>query len=230
MPSRRSFLGALLGTCLLGAVNPALAAAPPRKPGVKAGTASPRNATSRLGAKAPRRLVMIHAHTGERLDLRWSGKQGAATRKAARRFFRDWRVGEEHEICPDLLDALADIQMRCGNRRLVLLSGYRSERTNDRLDGAESSQHLVGKAADIVIEGCGYADLARVVQAVALDRKLGHGFYPEGHGSFCHVDSGAFRSWPTAPGEVPPGVREARTRPVAPRRRGRSGHDGDLVS
>jgi len=39
------------------------------------------------------------------------------------------------------------------NKPITINSGYRSPSYNEKIGGAKSSQHLLGKAADIVIEG-----------------------------------------------------------------------------
>ena len=97
---------------------------------------------------------------------------------------------------PRLFDLLHSIQSRLElNRPFQLVSGYRSPATNAALHAesgevAAHSQHLVGKASDIRIEGTELANLHRA----ALSLKAGGvGFYPVSN--FVHVDVAAVRQW-----------------------------------
>ena len=53
-------------------------------------------------------------------------------------------------------------------RPITVTSGYRSPAVNLRVDGASSSQHVLGEAADIECPGVSTADLARRALASGL--------------------------------------------------------------
>jgi uncharacterized protein YcbK (DUF882 family) len=145
-----------------------------------------------------RRAFIHNLHTGETLDaVYWkSGRYMPDALAEAMRVMRDWRDGREHVMDPRLFDLLHAIQTKVeANRPVQLLSGYRSPATNAMLHAesgqvAAHSQHLLGKASDIRIEGVELANLHRA----ALSLKAGGvGFYPQS--DFVHVDVGAVRQW-----------------------------------
>lgn len=145
-----------------------------------------------------RRAFIHNLHTGETLDaVYWeTGRYVPDALASAMRVMRDWRNGDEHPIEPRLFDVLHAIQSTLGaNRPVQLISGYRSPATNAMLHAesgqvAVHSQHLLGKASDIRIEGVELANLHRA----ALSLKAGGvGFYPRSN--FVHVDVGPVRQW-----------------------------------
>lgn len=80
-----------------------------------------------------------------------------------------------------LIEKLEALRQVFGNKPIYIVSGYRSEDYNRRVGGGNSSQHLYGKAADIVIKGVS----PKVIASEAI--KLGFtgvGIYT----SFTHVD------------------------------------------
>ena len=96
---------------------------------------------------------------------------------------------------PVLLDILRGMQgsfeAAGTSRPIILNSGYRSPQTNKKTEGAaRNSQHLSGKAADIVIPDVPTDYLAKL--ALYLQGG-GVGFYPSK--GFVHVDSGNLRVW-----------------------------------
>jgi len=145
-----------------------------------------------------RRAFVHNLHTGETLNaVYWeSGRYVPDALAEAKRVMRDWRNGQEHAMDPRLFDLLHAIQSRLEvNRPMQLVSGYRSPATNRMLcaesgEVAAHSQHLLGKASDIRIEGVGLATLHRA--ALSL-RAGGVGFYPQS--DFVHVDVGPVRQW-----------------------------------
>ena len=146
----------------------------------------------------PRRAVLDNLHTGERFNEVYyaNGSYLPDALAEATRVMRDWRTGDEHFIDPTLFDALNAIRGRVESRApFQIISGYRSPRTNAMLRGqghgvAENSQHLLGKAIDIRIEG---VDLRNLKNA-ALDLGAGGvGYYPSSN--FVHVDTGRVRQW-----------------------------------
>jgi uncharacterized protein YcbK (DUF882 family) len=174
------------GEGLASAVAPRLVSRPaPAKPVV-------------LPAVEVRRAFVHNLHTGETLNaVYWeSGRYVPGALAEAMRVMRDWRNGQEHAMDPRLFDLLHAIQSRLEVMRpMQLISGYRSPATNRMLHAesgevAAHSQHLIGKASDIRIEGVELANLHRA----ALSLKAGGvGFYPQS--DFVHVDVGPVRQW-----------------------------------
>jgi len=107
---------------------------------------------------------------------------------------RDVRAGQYARIDPQLLELLRWIQHYAGihgyRGAIEILSGYRTAETNARAGGAESSQHLHGKAVDFVIPGVSAASLAEVVKYLGVG---GAGVYVRR--GYVHADTGPQRSW-----------------------------------
>jgi len=147
---------------------------------------------------APRRAALNNTHTGESFNEVYYA-DGAYIPEAlaeATRVMRDWRTGEECFIDPSLFDALHGIRQRLETPRpFLVISGYRSPKTNAMLRKqdhavAEHSQHMLGKAIDIHVEGVALANL----RDAALDLGAGGvGYYPRS--GFVHVDTGRVRQW-----------------------------------
>jgi len=57
------------------------------------------------------------------------------------------------------------------NLPIDINSGYRSKKHNAAVGGAENSQHLLGKAADVVIEGISPDDVADAIEFL-IDNKM----------------------------------------------------------
>jgi uncharacterized protein YcbK (DUF882 family) len=151
-----------------------------------------------LGDEAPRRAALKNLHTGDAFDDVYfeEGRYLPDALAEAQRVLRDWRTGDEHFMEPSLFDALHAIRDRLETRApFQIISGYRSPRTNAMLHArskgvASNSQHTLGKAVDVRLQG---VDL-RNLQRAALDVKAGGvGFYPVS--DFVHVDVGRVRQW-----------------------------------
>jgi uncharacterized protein YcbK (DUF882 family) len=142
---------------------------------------------------------MLHnLHTGDTFnEVYWAdGAYVPGALTEAMRVMRDWRNGEEHPMDPRLFDALHAINDKLDtDQPFQLISGYRSPRTNAMLHArssgvAEHSQHMLGKASDIRVQG---VDLRRL-RAAALDVGAGGvGYYPVSN--FVHVDVARVRQW-----------------------------------
>ena len=153
---------------------------------------------SRAAALDPRRLRMLHAHTGERLDVVYFvGALVPGALAEVDRFLRDFRTGDVHGIDPGVLDTAWALAAAAGRPRGVLeiVSGYRSPATNallrERGSGvALHSLHLEGRALDLRLPGVPTRALRDL--ALGLGRG-GVGYYAAS--DFVHVDTGRRRTW-----------------------------------
>jgi len=133
------------------------------------------------GLAGVRRAVLHNLHTGDTFNDVFfaNGSYVPDALAEAMRVLRDWRNGEEHPMDPRLFDT----------------SGYRSPQTNAMLHArssgvAERSQHMLGKAIDVRVEGVGLRNL----RSAALDVGAGGvGYYPVSN--FVHVDVARVRQW-----------------------------------
>lgn len=145
-----------------------------------------------------RGAFMHNTHTGEVLNVVYyeNGRYVPGALAEANHVLRDWRNNQQHFIHPHLFDLLHDLRVKLETRApFQILSGYRSPTTNAMLRAhseqvASKSQHLLGKAVDITIEGI---NLAHLHQAALSLRGGGVGYYPES--GFVHVDVGPLRQW-----------------------------------
>ena len=146
----------------------------------------------------PRWAVLDNLHTGERFRAVYyaNGSYLPDALAEATRVMRDWRTGDEHFIDPTLFDALHAIGGRLENRKpFQIISGYRSPKTNAMLNRrsngvAEHSQHTIGKAIDLRIEGVELSNLRAAATSIGAG---GVGYYPVSN--FVHVDTGRVRQW-----------------------------------
>jgi uncharacterized protein YcbK (DUF882 family) len=153
---------------------------------------------SNLSPTGPRRAVLHNLHTGDRFNEVYfeGGRYVPDALAEATKVMRDWRTGETHYIDPQLFDALHAIGEKLEtNRPFGIISGYRSSKTNAALHAkskgvASNSQHTLGKAIDVRIEGM---DLRNVHKAALATQAGGVGFYPVSN--FVHVDTGRVRQW-----------------------------------
>ena len=88
----------------------------------------------------------------------------------------------------DLVTLLEKIRKAVGGA-VVINSGYRSPAHNSAVGGVRSSQHLYGRAADIVVAGASPLLVGQIAEYY-LDRRGGIGVYQ----TFTHVDTRAIRS------------------------------------
>jgi uncharacterized protein YcbK (DUF882 family) len=156
-----------------------------------------------LWARAPqpleRRLCFQNLHTGEHCtstfwskgDYVWEGL------REVNHVLRDFRTNDVYPIDVKLLEVLHDLDAKLGGgKKFMVISGYRSPKTNAMLaaaDGsgvAKNSLHMSGRAIDVRVEGL---DLAYLRQAAMAMKRGGVGYYPKS--DFVHVDVGAVRSW-----------------------------------
>lgn len=146
----------------------------------------------------PRWAVLDNLHTGEKFSAVYyaNGSYLPDALAEATRVLRDWRTGDQHFIDPTLFDALHAIGGKLETRKsFQIISGYRSPKTNAMLGRrshgvAEHSQHTVGKAIDLRIEGVELSNLRNAALAIGAG---GVGYYPVSN--FVHVDTGRVRQW-----------------------------------
>ena len=126
-----------------------------------------------LASGVVRRAALHNLHTGDSFNEVFyaEGRYLPDALAEATRVLRDWRNGEEHPIDPRLFDALHAINTRLeSNRPFQVISGYRSPRTNAMLHRrssgvAQKSQHTLGKAIDVRVQGVELRNL----RSAALD-------------------------------------------------------------
>lgn len=73
------------------------------------------------------------------------------------------------------------------NKPVIVVSGYRSEKYNEKVGGVKNSYHLKGKAFDIRIKGIEIENLADIAQRIGFN---GIGLYDY----FVHVDTREVKS------------------------------------
>jgi uncharacterized protein YcbK (DUF882 family) len=152
-----------------------------------------------------RQIEFRHIWTGERLQVVY--KTGDVYDPAAMAkidwMFRDWRCKKSIPIDPALIDLLYDLYRELGSKGPIrVLSGYRSEGLNASLLRSgravePHSQHMAGKAADVIFSG---APLSKLRDAAVARRAGGVGYYPLSRPGFVHVDTGMAREWEERPG------------------------------
>ena len=147
-----------------------------------------------------RKLSFYHTHTGKRLDVVYK-RDGEYVRSALEdinRFLSDFRTGDVVEMDPELLDLIYDVRASLNSSGTYqIISAYRSPKTNEMLRGrsarsgvAKKSQHLLGKAIDVRLEGIPTAELRDA--AIRMQRG-GVGYYASS--DFVHMDTGRVRRW-----------------------------------
>ncbi|HET7408892.1 MAG TPA: DUF882 domain-containing protein [Paracoccaceae bacterium] len=140
-----------------------------------------------------RHLLVTQAGNGESLHCPFRTTDGTVNSRGVNALswiFRDWR-GEDQGVLIDvrLFDLLATVQtvlslIESSPAEIMLTSGYRTPERNRTIEGAvPNSQHIHGRAADIVIPGIAHD---RVRDAAEIAGAPGLGRYP----GFTHLDVG----------------------------------------
>lgn len=88
-------------------------------------------------------------------------------------------------IDPRLVEALQQLRKQA-RQPVTVLSGYRCERHNKEVGGSKYSQHLRGRAADIVIDGYSPTSMKVLAESIPAFAKGGIGVYHDQ--GFVHVD------------------------------------------
>lgn len=145
-----------------------------------------------------RRLRMYSGRTGERIDMIYwiEGKYIKDAVKEVNHFMRDWRTGQAIQMDLRNVDIMAAAHnLMDVNEPYLLLSGYRSPKTNAMLRSrsggvAKNSLHMKGQAADLRLSTRSVSQMARAAQAC---RGGGVGKYSGSN--FVHMDCGVIRNW-----------------------------------
>jgi uncharacterized protein YcbK (DUF882 family) len=154
--------------------------------------------SERLGALLSDRRSLRLIRGNERVEATyWSAEKGYNRDEYLNIcwLMRDVQSDTVFPINHQLLDVLTGLQTwlaRNGiNAPLRIHSGYRTQKTNFKTEGAAlDSRHIVGRAADISVAGVSNIRLAGM--ATRLGRG-GTGLYPGRN--FVHVDTGDERIW-----------------------------------
>ena len=127
-------------------------------------------------------------------------KQYSLMADGSRRLAPDFQVRELR--CRDgtdtvMVDEALTVVLQCirehFGKPVVITSGYRTAAHNAKVGGAKSSQHLLGRAADIRVQGVSVEDVAAYAESLMPDWG-GVGRYPVKAGratGWVHVDTRA---------------------------------------
>ncbi len=130
-------------------------------------------------------------------------RQYSVAKDGNRRLAPDFKVRELR--CRDgtdtvMVDEALTVVLQCirehFGKPVTITSGYRTAAHNAAVDGAKSSQHLLGRAADIRVEGVSVEDVATYAESLMPDWG-GVGRYPVKAGratGWVHVDTRANKS------------------------------------
>jgi uncharacterized protein YcbK (DUF882 family) len=176
-PSRRTLLGLFAGLCTVAAA-PVYARAP--------------GFLRRSGDV--RRISMYSQRTGESLDAIYyaDGRYIKDVIKEVSYFMRDWRENAMLTYDPHNLDILAASQkLMDTDEPYLMISGYRTPKTNRMLRGAASnSYHMRAMAADVRLRSRSVKQMAGAALACNAG---GVGTYYRSN--FVHMDCGPVRTW-----------------------------------
>jgi len=191
-----------LANALYPTVNDSDLPPPDLRPTIAAAGPAPVPAPAAPKPASEVRHAFVHnLHTGDTLNAVYyeNGAYVPDALHAAMKVLRDWRSGEEHFMDPRLFDLMHRLRAKMEVRGpFQIVSGYRSAKTNALMrmhshEVAEHSQHVLGRAVDIGVEG---VELARLHRAALSLRAGGVGYYPKS--GFVHVDVGPLRQWAEA--------------------------------
>jgi uncharacterized protein YcbK (DUF882 family) len=145
-----------------------------------------------------RRIRMVSGRTGERIDMIYwiEGEYIKDAVREVNHFMRDWRTNDVKNMDLRTVDIMAAAHnILDTSEPYMLLSGYRSPKTNEMLRRrgsgvAKKSLHLKGQAADLRLKSRSVSQMAR---AAAACNAGGVGRYSSS--DFVHMDCGPVRSW-----------------------------------
>ena len=150
------------------------------------------------GAGDIRRIRMYSGRTGESIDtVYWiEGEYIKEALKEINYFMRDWRTNDVKTIDPRTIDIAAASHSLMGvNEPYMLLSGYRSPKTNNMLRSkssgvAKNSLHMRGQATDLRLKS---RSVSQIYRAATACHAGGVGKYSSSN--FVHMDCGPVRHW-----------------------------------
>lgn len=144
-----------------------------------------------------RRFSLVRAETQERLDLVYmvDGRWVRGAYPQICHLMRDVQAGQTVNMDLRLLGVLDWLQSYLRHQGygdpIYVTSGYRSRRTNARIEGAaKDSEHTRGRALDLHVPGIKAGYMAAKLKQL---QQGGVGTYSARH--FVHLDTGAVRSW-----------------------------------
>ncbi|WP_438989980.1 YcbK family protein [Lentibacter sp.] len=178
--SRRALLGAFAATALVSAPTYSKAAGFLR------------------GSGDIRRIKMYSSRTGEKIDMIYwvDGDYIRDAVQEVNHFMRDWRTGDVKKMDLRTVDIMAaSLNLLDVNEPFLLLSGYRSPKTNAMLRSrssgvAKNSLHMKGQAADLRLSSRSVSQIGRAAASCAAG---GVGRYSGSN--FVHMDCGPVRTW-----------------------------------
>ena len=88
-----------------------------------------------------------------------------------------------------LMEILEKIRAACGNRPVIIYSGYRTQSYNQKVGGAKASRHLVADAADIAVAGLSPYKVYSIADGIVGSRG-GVGRYK----TFTHIDCRGYKA------------------------------------
>lgn len=150
-------------------------------------------ASAIVSTPKPMMLRLRNVNTGDVVAAQAvAGGFNSASLQKLNYLMRDRRENKVRAIDPKLYLKLMQVQSRLGmrNSEILVLSGYRTPRSNRAVRGASNSYHVQGKAVDFYIQG---VSLSRIRNAAESLHNGGVGYYPRSN--FVHVDTGPVRSW-----------------------------------
>lgn len=95
-----------------------------------------------------------------------------------------------NELLPNVIELAKNLQVLRDylKKPITINSGYRSPKYNAKIGGVKNSQHLKGKASDIVVKGMTPKEVALVIEGLIEQGKMkqgGIGIYS----NFTHYDT-----------------------------------------
>lgn len=150
------------------------------------------------GAGDIRKISMLSTRTGESVNMIYwiEGKYVPEALKQINHFMRDWRENSVIAMDNRNIDIMAATHRLLDTTEpFVMLSGYRSARTNAMLrrrsrSVAKNSLHVKGMAADLRLKS---RSVNQVARAGIACNSGGVGRYSRSN--FTHLDCGDVRSW-----------------------------------
>ena len=155
----------------------------------------PGSRLDRIAGALPPWLDLDCRHTGETCHGWFAGHSEMWARGELEWFLRDWLESVCVAICPRIYWALAaaahQARIMGEDGRVIVLSGYRTPRTNASLpSAARDSLHMYGRTMDVRVNGFTTDDLAGYMRHLEVG---GVGRYPDN--SFVHIGTGRVREW-----------------------------------